>query len=85
MSKTNKISEEQLKNLQETVGLIQNGQAQLGGIELQKHKMLHEIAGIEVKLAELQKELEEEFGKVSINIKDGTYEEIVEEAEVEEV
>lgn len=83
MSTENKIKEEQLKSLQEKVGAIQNLQAQIGGIEMQKHMALHQVAAAQEDLQKLQAELEEEYGKVSINIQDGTYEEIVEEAEVE--
>jgi len=36
-----KITEEQLKQLQELVGIINNAQTQLGGLEVQKHQMLH--------------------------------------------
>lgn len=83
MSTENKIKEEQLKSLQEKVGAIQNLQAQIGGIEMQKHMALHQVAAAQEDLQKLQAELEKEYGKVSINIQDGTYEEIVEEAEVE--
>lgn len=83
MSTENKIKEEQLKSLQEKVGAIQNLQAQIGGIEMQKHMALHQVAAAQEDLQKLQAELEEEYGKISINIQDGTYEEIVEEAEVE--
>lgn len=83
MSTENKIKEEQLKSLQEKVGAIQNLQAQIGGIEMQKHMALHQAAAAQEDLQKLQAELEDEYGKISINIQDGTYEEIVEEAEVE--
>lgn len=79
-----KIKEEQLKSLQEKVGAIQNLQAQIGGIEMQKHMALHQVAAAQEDLQKLQAELEEEYGKVSINIQDGTYEEIVEEVEAVE-
>ena len=83
MSEVTKITEEQLKDLQEKVGAIQNLQAQIGGIEMQKHAALHQVAAAQEDLQKLQVALEDEYGKVSINIQDGTYEPIVEEAEVE--
>ena len=67
-----KITEEQLKQLQELVGTINNAQAQLGGIEVQKHQMLHQLGEIQSKMQEFQAELEKEYGKVSVNIQDGT-------------
>lgn len=82
MSEQKKISEEQLKDLQEKVGTIQNLQAQVGGIEMQKHMMLHQVAAAQEQLQQLQASLEEEYGKVSINIQDGSYEEITEEETV---
>lgn len=79
-----KISEEHLKELQQKVGAIQNLQTQIGGLEIQKHAALHTLAGEQEALKVLQDTFEKEYGKVSINIQDGSYEEIVEEAETEE-
>ena len=84
MSEVKKISEEQLQKLQGLVGTIQNLQAQIGGLEAQKHVALHQLLGTQEQLQGMQGELEKEYGKVNINIKDGSYEEIVEEAVVEE-
>lgn len=74
-----KITEEQLKTLQEKVGAINNAQAQLGGLEIQKHQILHQVGQVQGELQEFQAELEQEYGKVSINIQDGSYEPIKEE------
>jgi hypothetical protein len=82
MSEVKKISEEQLKSLQEKVGTIQNLQTQIGGIEMQKHGALHQVATVQEELSKLQAQLEEQYGKVSINIQDGSYEEITEEETV---
>ena len=67
-----KITEDQLKQLQELVGTINNAQAQLGGIEVQKHQLLHQVSEVQGKLNEVQSELEKEYGKVSVNLQDGT-------------
>jgi len=80
-----KITDEQLKSLQEKVGAIQNIQAQIGGLEAQKHAALHVLASQQEELQTLQQSLEEEYGKVSINIQDGTYEPIEEDAPVSEL
>ena len=77
-----KISEEHLTELQQKVGAIQNLQAQIGGLEAQKHGALHALAGQQEELQKFQQTLEQEYGKVSINIQDGTYEAIPEEQEV---
>ena len=67
-----KISEEHLKELQGHVNKINQAQLQLGGLESQKHSLLHAIANMQTELGEFQNKLEEEYGKVSINIQDGT-------------
>jgi hypothetical protein len=84
MSEVKKISEEQLQQLQQLVGTIQNLQSQIGGIEAQKHVALHQLLGSQEQLQTMQGELEKEYGKVNVNIQDGTYEEIVEEVEAVE-
>ena len=76
----NKIKEEQLKDLQGKVSVIQQIQGQIGNIEGQKHLLLHQLVSAQEDLQKMQGELEKEYGKVSINIQDGSYEEIVEEA-----
>ena len=83
MSQEMKIKDEQLKSLQEKVGAIQQLQGQIGNVEGQKHILLHQLVSVQDDLQKLQTALQDEYGKVSINIKDGSYEEIVEEAEVE--
>jgi hypothetical protein len=76
-----KIKDEQLTKLQELVNNLNQIQSQLGSIELQKHGLLHQSGELQSGLKEFQNELEEEYGRVSINIQDGTYEEITEEDE----
>jgi len=75
----NKISTEQLEKLQNFVNALNNGVMQLGTIEKQKHELLHQIAQVEGELKGFQKELEDQYGKISINVKDGSYTEIVED------
>jgi hypothetical protein len=54
---------------------------QLGQLETEKHGLLHQTADIQSQLQTFQKELEEEYGKVSVNIQDGTYVAIPDEDE----
>lgn len=74
-----KIKEEQLKELQGLVGAIQQGQSQIGGLELQKSDLFAQVKDVQVKLSEFQKELETEYGQVSISIEDGSIKEIEKE------
>ena len=80
MSTEMKIKDEQLQDLQQKVGTIQQLQGQVGVLEGQKHLLLHQLAGAQDELQKLQVALEDEYGKININIQDGTYEEIKEEA-----
>ena len=73
-----KITEKQLEKLRGYVTAINQGQAQLGNIEVQKHGLLHQIAQVQSELQGFQKDLEDEYGKISINIQDGSYEEVAE-------
>ena len=76
-----KIKDKQLEKLQGLIKELNQIQSQLGSIELQKHSLLHQSSDLQNGLNEFQKELEKEYGKVSINVTDGTYEEIIEEDE----
>jgi hypothetical protein len=76
-----KITDEQLQKLQGFVQTLNQVQMQLGQLEVEKHGLLHQTAEIQSQLQGFQKELEEEYGKVSVNIQDGTYVAIPEEDE----
>lgn len=79
MSKKNKITKEELENLQGIVGRLNSASNQLGNIEMQKHQLLHASQELQNNLQGLQKALEEIYGQVNINIKDGTYVELPKE------
>ena len=70
--KPEKITDEQLKKVQETVNTINRAQIEIGGMELRKHEMLHQLAGVKDELTLLQDELKKEYGTVDVNINDGT-------------
>jgi len=75
----NKITQEQLEELQGYVGKLNNAAAQIGNLELQKHQINHAAAEVQSDLSKFQAKLEEKYGKVQINIQDGTYKPIEEE------
>ena len=79
----NKITQEQLEELQGYVGKLNNAAAQIGNLELQKHQINHAAAEVQSDLNKFQAKLEEKYGKVQINIQDGTYKPIEEEEVVE--
>jgi hypothetical protein len=76
-----KITDEQLKELQGLVGQINNIQLSIGQLETQKAGMLQGIGELQLKLKDVQANLEEEYGKVSVNIQDGTFKAIEDEAD----
>jgi len=71
-----KIKDEQLEKLQALVTGINQGQLELGRLETQKHILLHQVKEVQDELAKFQGELKEEYGDISVNVQDGTYEEI---------
>ena len=81
----NKITQEQLEELQGYVGKLNNAATQIGNLELQKHQLQHAASEVQSDLNKFQVKLEEKYGKVQINIQDGTYKLIEEEAEAEVV
>ena len=70
--KPEKITDEQLKKVQDTVNSINRAQLEIGSMELKKHEMMHQIAGLRDNLTVLQGEFEKEYGTFDINIQDGT-------------
>ena len=74
-----KITEEELKSVQEKVGQINQLQMQVGGLEVQKTIGIENIKTVQGELTKLQNELEEKYGKVSVNLQDGTIKPIEED------
>jgi len=69
--KPDKITDDQLKKVQDTVNGINRAQLEIGSIELKKHEMMHQIAGLRDELTLLQGEFEKDYGTFDINIQDG--------------
>ena len=74
-----KITKEELESLQESQKKFAAIKHDLGKLEVQKHGLLHLWAGIQEEENKFKKELEEKYGKININLEDGSYEEIEEE------
>jgi len=81
MSKVEKITPEELVELQKFVGNLNQVQMELGKLELQKSQAISAYAEVQTSMGEFQKELEEVYGQVNINVQDGAIS--VVEAEVE--
>ena len=74
MAKTEdlKVTDEQLKKLQEIVAAMNGATTRVGQVETQKHAILHDLTLMRKDLMDFQAELEKEYGKVNVNIPDGT-------------
>ena len=80
-----KIKEEELKSLQESQSDINKIVNQMGVLSIQKvnidkqeSSLLEQLSEAEKSQIELRKTLEEQYGKISVNLEDGSYEEIKE-------
>ena len=70
--KPEKVTDAQLKRIQETVSVINRAHSEIGTIETKKHALMHQVSASQETLHALQTELEKEYGTVDININDGT-------------
>lgn len=84
-----KLEEKELKSLQENQGKINQVVSNIGAISIQKinlenskESLLEELKKIEDEQIELKKELENKYGKISVNLQSGEFEIIPEEAEI---
>ena len=70
--KAEKVTEDQLKRVQESVNGINRAQLEIGSMEVQKHQLTHHVNTLREDLGVLQVEFEKEYGTYDVNIKDGT-------------
>ena len=71
-AKPEKITDEQLKRVQETVNGINRGNLEIGSMEVKKHEIMHGIAGLRDQLKVLQDEFQKEYGTFDVDIQSGT-------------
>ena len=76
MSKLSKKELDPLKEQEQKKAAIRND---LGVLEVQKHSLLHIYAEVESQQIESKKALEEKYGKINVDLKDGSFEIIEEE------
>lgn len=74
-----KITDKELESVQNKVKDIQAIEAQLGRADIAKMQMLEQVKVIQSELQGIQKELEDKYGQVSINLQDGTISELPQE------
>ena len=74
-----KVTDEELKSVQKKVALINQAQMQVGGLEVQKAMAIESLKARQQELQVIQTSLEEKYGKVSVNLQDGTISELPED------
>ena len=79
--KAKKLTKEELKSVQDHVGQLNQIYVEIGRLEAQKSKMINELSNLDKEFLTVQKEIEEKYGKVSINIEDGALSELPNENE----
>ena len=73
------ITEEQLKTVQEQQAKLTEGLRTLGVLDVQKQNVHGQISELSKEIEATKKELEDEYGQVNIDLKDGSYTEIEKE------
>lgn len=74
-----KITDEELKSVQGKVNVINQAQMTVGGLEVQKASAIEQLKAAQQELQVIQTELEKKYGKVSVNLTNGTISEIPED------
>ena len=72
VEKPEKITNEELNQVQSVINDINRAQLEIGSMESKKHTLLHHISVSQEKLGEMQVGFEKTYGTADINIQDGT-------------
>ena len=80
----NKIKEEDLKLIKEQQTQLAEMLHNVGVLEAQKHGLLHDISAANREIEDFKEILEKEYGRVNINLENGSYTEIKEDVEDKE-
>ena len=73
------ISEKQLKTVNDQQGKLSGFLRSIGVLDVQKQNVHSEIKKLSEEIEATKKELEDEYGQVNIDLKDGSYTEIEKE------
>ena len=84
MRKVQEIKKEELTELQDLVKNFNQHQLKLGELEIEKHQILHGASKVQEDLQKFQNGLREEYGDITININDGSFEKIENEADTKD-
>ena len=70
--KPEKITNEELNQVQSVINNINRAQLEIGSFECKKHNILHHISILQGELSKIESEFEKIYGTTDINIQDGT-------------
>lgn len=71
-----KIKKEQLTEIVELQGKLNEIISHIGVLETQKHSFLHDVGEVNKKIEEFKAKLEKEYGAISVDLKTGEYTEV---------
>ena len=71
LSKPEKISEQQLAELQSSIKTIENLTKDVGGMEVRKYSLMKAMESVHSRLEAIRVKLEKEYGTDNINLQDG--------------
>jgi hypothetical protein len=69
--KAEKITDEQLKEVQDLINNINRSQMELGQMETKKHAMLHNVSMLQEGVGKVRDEFEKEYGTADVDIQTG--------------
>ena len=69
--KPEKVTDEQLKEVQELINNINRSQMELGQMETRKHAMLHHISSLQEGVGKIRETFEKDYGTSDIDIQTG--------------
>jgi flagellar biosynthesis/type III secretory pathway chaperone len=78
-----KLEEKELQVLKEQEGKKSSILHDLGVLDIQKHSLLHAYSVIQNQQEETKKELEEKYGKINVDLSDGSFTKVEDESDSE--
>jgi len=75
----NRIEDKELEQIREQQTKLAQIKQDLGTLEVRKHEVMQVFLSVNKEVEETKSELEKKYGRVNINLDDGTYSEIEEE------
>tara|TARA_R100001198_G_scaffold11127_1_gene4690 strand:- start:391 stop:630 length:240 start_codon:yes stop_codon:yes gene_type:complete len=75
----NRITDDELELIREQQTKIAQIKQDIGTLELRKHEVMSVMLDVNQEVEETKTTLEEKYGRVNINLDDGTYTEVEEE------